>query len=615
MGQHMDLPGDSSPRPSTDQPTEASRRTVLVSGALVAAGLVAASAPGASAASGLLARADGTAGLPTFAAVPADGTDALVVPDGFRAETLARWGDPLTPSAPGWRPGRVATADEQEFQIGSHHHGVQFLPFDHGNGPRPHGLLVLAHESVDAALTEGAARTAMAAQGVTVVAVAAAKAADGGWRTVDSRYNRRITARTPVRFTGPAAGKGASSGVLAPSAVSVTPWGTVLVAEENANAFFGTDDPSWRRTESHVRYRLSAGGFGHAWHREDPRFDLADRRARPEHFGWIVEIDARDPASEPVKRTALGRFAHGSVTVSEADGRVVIHTTDAEDGEYLYKFIGSAPWRELRARGKDPLDHGTLHVARTSGDGTGRWLPLAHGQGPLTVENGWKDQADVLVRARLAADALGATPLARPERVAVSRNADVYLALAGGTGGAGCGGGTAECGPGAGPYGSIIRWRGEGGDATAVTFRWEHFLAGGDPEAPADGAFAHPKGVWCDSAGRLWISTGIPGHSLNGPEGPFPRLGNNALLVADPETGMVRRFLTAPRGAEVAGVTATADGRTMFVNIQHPGQRTAAWGAPGKDATGKVSTWPEHDRGSYPRSATVVIHPVRARTR
>ncbi|MFE5855528.1 PhoX family protein [Streptomyces sp. NPDC056500] len=615
MGQHTDLPGGGSPRSLANQPAEASRRTVLVSGALVAAGLVAASAPGASAADALLGRAESTGGIPSFDAVPADGSDALVVPDGFRAETIARWGDPLTPSAPQWRPGRVATAVEQELQIGSHHHGVQFLPFDRGNTNRPHGLLVLAHESVDAALTEGAARTAMAAQGVTVVAVAAAKSADGTWRTVDSRYNRRITARTPARLTGPAAGKGTSTGVLAPSAVSVTPWGTALVAEENVNAFFGTDDPSWRRSESHIRYQYSAAGFGHAWHREDPRFDLADRRARPEDFGWIVEIDARAPAAGPIKRTALGRFAHGSVTVSEAEGRVVIHTTDAEDGEYLYKFIGSAPWRELRARGRDPLDHGTLHVARISADGTGRWLPLTHGQGPLTTENGWKDQADVLVRARLAADALGATPLARPERVAVSRNADVYLALAGGTGTTGCGGGTTDCGPGGGPYGSIIRWREAGDDATSTAFRWEHFLSGGDPTATADGAFAHPKGVWCDAAGRLWISTGIPGHSLNSAEGPFPRLGNNALLVVDPDSGTARRFLTAPRGAEVGGVTATSDGRTMFVNIQHPGQRTTAWGAPDTDAPGAVSTWPEHGRGSYPRSATVVIHPTGSRTR
>ncbi|MFD5557048.1 PhoX family protein [Streptomyces sp. NPDC127068] len=609
MGQHLNPPADQRPEPSVEPSTAASRRTVLAGGALVAAGLVAASAPSVTAATGRLPA--GTAGpgvLPDFTPVPAGDADALVVPEGFRADPVARWGEPLTTSAPPWRPGRIAAATEQAHQVGSHHHGVAFLPAAPGGDGRPHGLLVLAHESADAALTRGAPRTAMTAQGVTVVAVAAGRTAADAWRTVDSRANRRITAHTPVRLSGPAAGRTPARGVLAPGAVDVTPWGTVLVAEENANAFFGTDDRSWRRSEGDVRHGFSADGFGHPWHTEDPRFDLADRRSHPEHYGWIVEVDARDPAAEPVKRTALGRFAHGSATVSEAAGRIVVHSTDAEDGEYAYRFVGSAPWRELRAAGRDPLDHGTLHVARFAADGTGSWLPLTYGQGPLTSENGWRDQGDVLLRARLAADALGATPLARPERVAVDpRDGDVYLALVGGDGGTVCGGEVCAAGaPGTGAHGEILRWRGADGDPTAVEFRWERFLAGGARDAAPEGAFAHPKGLWFDGEGRLWISTGIPGRHLGGPDGPYRSLGNNALLAADPRTGTVRRFLTAPRGAEVTGVAASADGRTLFVNVQHPGQRTSAWGAPTADDPGAVSTWPD-GRGSRPRSATVAI--------
>ncbi|MCM2387736.1 PhoX family protein [Streptomyces albipurpureus] len=608
MGQHPNPSADRQPQPSVDRPTAASRRTVLAGGALAAAGLIVASAPSATAAPGFPAETGGHGVLPAFTAVPAGDADALIVPEGFRADTIARWGEPLTSSAPPWRPGRVASAADQAHQIGSHHHGVGFLPFARSGNTPPHGLLVLAHESADAALTEGAAQTAMAAQGVTVVAVAAGRTAKTAWRTESSRYNRRITANTPVRLSGPAAGRGTALGVLAPGAVDITPWGTVLVAEENANAFFGTDDRTWRRSESDVRDGLAASGFGHAWHTENPRFDLADRRSHPEHYGWIVEIDARDPASEPIKRTALGRFAHGSATVSETAGRIIVHSTDAEDGEYLYRFVGSAPWRELRARGKDPLDHGTLQVARLSPDGTGAWLPLAYGKGPLTAENGWRDQADVLVRARLAADALGATPLARPERVAVDPlGGDVYLALVGGEGGASCGGAGSACVPGTGPYGEIVRWRGEGGDPAANVFAWERFLTGGEDDAASEGAFAHPKGLWFDAGGRLWISTGIPGRHLNGPDGPYRSLGNNALLAADTRTGTVQRFLTAPRGAEVTGVATSADGRTLFVNIQHPGQRTSAWGAPKAGDPGAVSSWPDGNRGSRPRSATAVI--------
>jgi hypothetical protein len=406
--------------------------------------------------------------------------------------------------------------------------------------------------------------------------------------------------------------------VLACSGQGITPWGTYLAAEENFNAVFGTDDPGWRRGEKHVRYGLSADGFGHPWHRADPRFDLGAHEAGPDGFGWIVELDPRDPSAVPVKRTALGRFMHGSATVTEAAGRLVVYSTDSEDGEYLYKYVSADGWRRMRDQGRSPLDHGTLYAARISPDGAGGWLPLRHGHGPLTRGNGWRDQADVLVRARMAADALGATPLARPEGVAVSpRDGEVYLALANSAGGAPCSGGPEQgaaagaCVRGADRYGRVIRWREAADDGTPPSFRWEEFLVAGDADLSSDGAFAAPKGLWFGADGTLWISTGISGHDLNGTAAVYRAAGNNALLAADPTTGKVRRFLTAPRGAEVTGVTATPDGQTLFVNIQHPGERTARWGAPDSADPGAVSTWPSGRPGDRPRSATVAVHPVR----
>ncbi|MFE2291551.1 PhoX family protein [Streptomyces sp. NPDC059452] len=606
------------PAPDRSRPAGATRRSLLVGGALVAAGLLTSGSPAALAAPRPEAARSGSgaAARTVFRPVPVARADELVVPKGYVADVIARWGDPVRSPAPrrGTAPATPATAAEQAGQVGSHHHGVHVVPLAPGPGGERRGLLVLAHESADELHTAASPATAMAAQGLTVVAVASGPRDGGAWRTVDSPFNRRITATTPVRLTGPAAGTrlggaGGAQGVVAPGALGATPWGTVLAAEENANAFFGTDDLAWQRSETDVRHGFSAAGFGHPWHTEDPRFDLASDRARPEHFGWIVEVDPQDPASVPAKRTALGRFPHGSATVSEADGRVVVHTTDAEDGEYAYRFTGSAPWRRLRAKGLDPLDHGTLEVARLSADGTGEWIPLTHGSGPLTRENGWRDQADVLVRARLAADAVGATPLARPERVAVHpATADVYLALAGGVAGGGCGAGGADgCAPGASPHGSVVRLRpAPDGPATARDFSWETFLTGNDPRATPDGAFAHPKGLWFDASGVLWISTGIPGHLLGGADGPVGRLGNNALLAADPETGEVRRFLTAPRGAEVTGVAASADGATLFVNIQHPGRRTAT-ATPDRERPGTVSNWPDRTPDGPPRSATVAV--------
>ncbi|MEV4679980.1 PhoX family protein [Streptomyces kurssanovii] len=592
------------------------RRGVLTGGALAAAGLLGLGTSTAAALPAAGTRPGPSGPVPLgpsdFTAVAASQADTVTVPAGFTADVLAPWGLPLRASGPKSRADGGSTAAEQALQIGTHHHGIRFFPTAEGAAGSRRGLLVINHETSDRALLGGGDDKALAAQGVSVVAV---RESGGRWRAVDSRLNRRLTGDTPVRFSGPVKTAGQARGVLACGGHGVTPWGTYLAAEENFNAFFGTDAPGWQRREADMRYGLSAGGFGHAWHRTDPRFDLASPEARPEDFGWVVEFDPGDPSSVPVKRTALGRFMHGGATVTEAAGRVVVYSSDAEDGEYLYKYVGEGGWRSVRAAGRSPLDHGTLYVARISPDGSGRWLPLRHGEGPLTRAAGWRDQADVLLRARLAADALGATPLGRPERVAVGPAGDVYLALANSNGGSDCGSSGATGDPASAectgdPYGRIIRWhenheeQGEGGGS----FHWEEFLTAGDPRQASDGAFAAPKGLWFGADGTLWISTGISGHDLNGPSAAHRAAGNNALLAADTTDGTVRRFLTAPRGAEVTGVTATPDGRTLFVNIQHPGERTARWGAPDADDPGAVSTWPGGRADGRPRSATVAVH-------
>jgi secreted PhoX family phosphatase len=590
------------------------RRGVLTGGALAATGLLGLGIPGtASAAAAPPGRAGATRLRPSdFTAVPANEADTVTVPVGFTADVLVPWG--LALRAPGPRRGSdgASTATEQAVQVGSHHHGIQFFPTAKGAAGSRRGLLVINHETADRALLDGGDAEAAAAQGISVVAV---QKAGERWQAVESRHNRRLTSDTPVRFSGPVTMDGEVRGVLACSGHGATPWGTYLAAEENFNAFFGTDDPGWRRSEADVRYGLSATGFGHPWHRTDRRFDLASPEARPDAFGWVVEFDPADPSSVPVKRTALGRFMHGGATVTEAAGRVVVHTTDAEDGEYLYKYVSDGSWRELRAAGRSPLDHGTLYVARIFPDRSGEWLPLRHGEGPLTRAAGWRDQADVLRRARLAADALGATPLGRPERVAVGPAGHVYLALANSNGGSSCADTGAVpssqgCAAQGDTYGRIIRWR-EAHGAGRHAFRWEEFLAAGERRASPDSAFAAPKGLWFGPDGTLWISTGVSGEDLNGPLPAHRDAGNNALLAADTATGAVRRFLSAPRGAEVTGVTSTPDGTTLFVNIQHPGERTARWGAPDADRPGAVSTWPSGRPDARPRSATVAVQPVR----
>jgi uncharacterized protein len=287
---------------------------------------------------------------------------------------------------------------------------------------------------------------------------------------------------------------------------------------------------------------------------------------------------------------------------------VVVYSGDDQDGDYLYKYVSSAPWRRLRAQGKSPLDHGTLYVARFDDDGTGHWLPLQFGTGPLTAANGWQDQADVLLRTRLAADAVGATPLDRPEWVAVHPNNDVYVTLTNGTSGP-----TPVNPRDPNPYGHIIRWREQGGDNTATTFAWDIFILAGDPaydpsvQLDEEDIFGSPDGLWFDPDGRLWIQTDISNSSQNLASRGYDRIANNQMLAADPTTRDIRRFLVGPRGCEITGVITTPDQRTMFINVQHPGETTTAWGTPTPENPRAVSNWPDFDPAGRPRSATVVI--------
>jgi len=126
----------------------------------------------------------------------------------------------------------------------------------------------------------------------------------------------------------------------------------------------------------------------------------------------VVEIDPNNPKSVPVKRTALGRVKHeGATFVEGKDGRAVVYTGDDERFDYVYKFVSKDSWKKMIAAGKSPLDEGTLYVAKYLDNGTGEWLELSP-KNPLLA--GWKMDY-ILVNTRLAADAVGATKMDRPE--------------------------------------------------------------------------------------------------------------------------------------------------------------------------------------------------------
>ncbi|NGO90196.1 MAG: DUF839 domain-containing protein [Halomonas sp.] len=625
-----------------------SRRGVLKGGlATVIAGLMATRLPLTQALA-----ANAGAGSPTmgFNPVGISAADNVVVPEGYRVQSFIPWGTPITGDMPVFS--LAASGEEQAHQVGSHHDGMHFFVL---NGSSTDGLLVLNHEYVEPRFLHAAAsglaldrdafpqhedgsRDAdqvikeMNAHGVSVVRVRANE--QGEWEVVQDALNRRITAQTPMQLSGPVAGTEhlitqyspeglMTRGTLNNCAHGVTPWNTYLAAEENWAGYFANTDTDIDRRQA--RYGIETRDTGrYQWHRADQqsdqfsRFDASSRgaspaedfRNEPHAFGWMVEIDPMNPDSVPVKRTHLGRFAHEGVIFAPAvEGQpVVAYSGDDSRFEYIYKFVSRRPFDAATADGS-LLDEGTLYVARFNDDGSGEWLALAPGQNGLTPENGFADLADILVNTRSAADHVGATRMDRPEWGAVDpQTGDVYFTLTNNTRRAE--GDEHPANPRANnSFGHIIRWQEEGTHA-GERFAWDLFVLAGDQDDSRDLAgnalvedniFASPDGLWIDADRRVWIQTDISESEMN--TGIYEVFGNNQMLVANPETGEIKRFLTGPVGQEITGVVTTPDQRTMFVNVQHPGATTTEEAF----AEGRfTSHWPEGG-SAIPRSATLVI--------
>ena len=571
-----------------------------------------------------------------FKAIPAAIGDTLVVPEGYVAEAIAAWGEPVGVAAnmPAWRGDASHSAADQAVQMGMHHDGIHFYPLGDAGQASTRGLLVMNHEYTDDGLLHAdgmktwsaeKVRKAQAAHGVAVIEV---ELKEQRWQMVrPSRYARRFTAYSPFAVTGPAAGhalmKTAADptgrtvlGTLNNCASGMTPWGTYLSGEENFAFYFdGGDTPDAHQK----RWGLRKTGF-YRWPEHDERFDATRHPNEFNRFGWVVEIDPMDPASTPAKRTALGRAAHeGAWIAVTRDQRAVVYSGEDARFEYIYKFVSRdriAPGGNGQSKAqanRELLDHGTLYVARFDADGSGRWVPLVHGQGPLTAANGFADLGEVLVKTRQASDLLGATRMDRPEWLAIDQQSgDVYCTLTNNSErGAKDKPGVDAANPRANNVmGEVIRWK-DDGDFDGLSFRWSHLVLAGDPaneRAEAKGnikgdLFACPDGLAIDARGVLWIQTDA--HATQMYKGELLRIGNNQMLACDRATGEVRRFLTGPTNCEITGLAFTPDGRTMFINVQHPGETPTDRSDPAEPA--RFSNWPDYKAGGRPRSATVVI--------
>ena len=640
-----------------------------------------------------------------FDSIPADTApvaDAVLVPPGYTAKALVSWGDPIMPGGVAFAADASNTAAEQARQYGMHTDGMHFFPFaSRGAFTNDRGILCANNEYTheDILFTDGQVgngytiekcRKSQSAHGVSITEI---RRVNGKWTVVqNSPYGRRLTSNTPMVVSGPAAGHAlmqtneyaisgtgsvatgnttngrVANGTINNCAHGVTPWGTYLTCEENWNGNFGSTTGSVDTSTANEvgklnkRYGISATGNGYKWQTVDPRFDVSVNPNEPHLFGWVVEVDPFNPNSVPVKRTALGRIKHESAQyVVDGDNNLAFYMGDDEKNEYIYKFVCAGKYNPAnRAANLNLLDEGTLYVARFDSDLSGDWIPLLPdtiGAGGVALRDnpnfsGANDDevmAKILVKTRMAADAVGATMMDRPEwtgvrpRIGGYQDIEVYCTLtnndrrgttipsvnaADGSTAAAAARPPVDA---ANPrednrYGHIIRWRENGQTVTADGFSWDIFVQAGDiatvkapkptndykgnivdtPNGSAD--FGAPDGLWFDWFGRLWVQTDQVGDG----SGDWINIGANSLSCADPNTGEFRRFLTGPNRCEVTGITMTPDGRTLFVGIQHPGEGSAA-ANPIQYSNWPASQWATRADGvtplpaGRPRAGVVVI--------
>ncbi len=595
----------------------------------------------------------------TIADATSAGGKTITISQDYEYQVLIPWGTPINPDSgiapyegdPNSRP----TSAEQEQMVGIGHDGMWFFP---SNLPdvlsteakrgselpsqaRHHvlnsrsGMLCVNHEFGGNSHVLGKddpesledVRLSQAAHGVTVVAIG--RDWRGKWDVLPSALSRRITGNTEVTFSGPAAGSpllensigNTPKGTLNNCGSGPTPWGTYLTCEENFNGYFGTSEANiggfdHLQDVAYDRYGFSRFGFGYSWHVFDERFDLKSGNFENEsnRFGWVVEIDPFDGTKTPVKRTALGRFKHESAAVKElADGRVAVFMGDDQRGDYCYKYESNASWRESIAAGMSPLDDGKLYAARfdqgsngNDGQGTGVWIELTPAN-PAIANAGLDTQAKVLIYARLAADAVGATPMDRPEWSTVGTDGEVYWTLTNNDRKDDGQGELSEANPiFENTDGYIIKTT----DTSATTFTWNLFLLArntrspsdtntavdpqdlsfADYQAPADGGanvFTDPDAAFADPFGRLFIGT----------DGGQPDGLQDQLVVFDTNTGEYRRLLMGVNSDEITGLAPTPDFGTLFTNTQHPG-----------DGNPQATNFPAKTDGvTIPRDCTIVI--------
>jgi secreted PhoX family phosphatase len=172
------------------------RRDIL-RGALGVVAIAATVSPLAIAAAEKAHAADGTRF--SFKEVAAGVDEKHYVAEGYDADILMRWGDPVLPDAPAFDPMKQ-TAAAQKLQFGYNSDYIGYIPMPGAANPSHHGLLVVNHEYTNeelmfpglgrqdaknasfAKMTKELSDIEMAAHGGAVIEI---KRENGKWRVVD----------------------------------------------------------------------------------------------------------------------------------------------------------------------------------------------------------------------------------------------------------------------------------------------------------------------------------------------------------------------------------------------------------------------------------------------
>ncbi|MFN3565808.1 MAG: PhoX family protein [Burkholderiaceae bacterium] len=647
-----------------------------------------------------------------FTAVAKSVADTLTVPPGYTATVLIALGDPLFNGvAPFSNDGTDADYDRR---CGEWHDGMEYFGLSaagaRDDASSSRALLAINHEWVTqtflhpngpspAPRPDAEVIKEMHAMGVSIVEIA--KGANGRFAYVQgSAFNRRITTETEVEFAGPARGNALLRTKFSPDGTRTrgtvnncgtgkTPWGTLLTGEENWAAFFARnagDDAlrSAKENTAFARYGkavTATAGSNHVyrwdtaqgggerftrWNASVTGATAADDY-RNEFYcqGYVTEIDPYSAASVIKKRTALGRMAHEAAAVrAEAGKKVAVYMGDDARNEYIYKFVSTQNWDPADASAADRiavgdkyLDGGKLYAARFNDDGTGTWVELSLANPAVAgyAAYAFADEGDVLIHARIAADAAGATKMDRPEWGNLNpANGELYVTLTNNSNRRLNPTGSQLAPNAANPRaysdvrggttvlsgnvnGHILRIK--DADPADTTFTWDVFLFGAESDASPtlvnlsglseEQDFSSPDGlVFTKSTGLCWIQTddgalvdesncmmlaAIPGAVGDGSPVTL-NYGSTTVTTRmgkKPTAATLKRFLVGPKDQEITGLCETPDGKAMFINVQHPGEDTLA--ADIGDPSKYTSHWPGNagygpgGASARPRSATVMI--------